>query len=239
MESLVSQPRIHGAFSCSVCLGDRFSYRKVLWDSLIDEWCLSPLEVSLIERQQGGYCVNCGSNFRSIALAGAICSHLGYDKGLQNLIRSKEVIGLKILEINEAGNLSRWLSQLPGHLLVKYPDVDMQSMPYQEGSFDLVVHSDTLEHISDPIGALRECWRVVKRGGALVYTVPLLPGRLTRSRAGLPPSFHGISTTDAPDFKVWTEYGADAYMHALSAGFSSCAITPFDFPSAFSLTALK
>lgn len=38
-------------------------------------------------------------------------------------------------------------------------------MPYPNTSFDLVVHSDVLEHIENPIQALKESRRVLRPGG--------------------------------------------------------------------------
>lgn len=45
-------------------------------------------------------------------------------------------------------------------------------MPFEEGSFDLTVSLDVIEHLEDDIGALRELRRVTKPGGALLVTVP-------------------------------------------------------------------
>jgi ubiquinone/menaquinone biosynthesis C-methylase UbiE len=70
-----------------------------------------------------------------------------------------------VLEINEAGTLSPLLRQLPGHVLTGYPAVDIHSMPYLDATFDLVLHSDTLEHVASPIRALEECRRVLRPGG--------------------------------------------------------------------------
>ena len=55
-----------------------------------------------------------------------------------------------MLEINEAGTLHPILRMLPRHRLVSYPEVDMTRLPFADRSFDLVVHSDTLEHVPDP-----------------------------------------------------------------------------------------
>jgi len=45
-------------------------------------------------------------------------------------------------------------------------------MPFEEGSFDLTVSLDVIEHLEDDVGALRELRRVTKPGGALLVTVP-------------------------------------------------------------------
>jgi SAM-dependent methyltransferase len=45
-------------------------------------------------------------------------------------------------------------------------------MPFADNSFDLISMFDVLEHIEDDRGALRETFRVLKRDGLLILTVP-------------------------------------------------------------------
>jgi SAM-dependent methyltransferase len=45
-------------------------------------------------------------------------------------------------------------------------------MPFDEGSFDLTVSLDVIEHLQDDVAALRELRRVTRPGGALLVTVP-------------------------------------------------------------------
>jgi SAM-dependent methyltransferase len=45
-------------------------------------------------------------------------------------------------------------------------------MPFEQGSFDLTVSLDVIEHLEEDVGALRELRRVTKPGGALLVTVP-------------------------------------------------------------------
>ena len=100
---------------------------------------------------------------------------------------------LRILEINQAGDLCRFFRRRSRHEMRAYPELDMMNMSgIASGTYDLVVHSDTLEHVPDPVLALRECRRVLRPGGACCFTVPIVVGRLTRSRQGLPPSYHGL-----------------------------------------------
>jgi SAM-dependent methyltransferase len=45
-------------------------------------------------------------------------------------------------------------------------------MPFADGSFELAVSLDVIEHLEDDVGALRELRRVVAPGGRLLVTVP-------------------------------------------------------------------
>ncbi len=48
----------------------------------------------------------------------------------------------------------------------------LESLPYEDGSFDLIASTDVIEHIAAEGEALRELWRVAKPGSALLLTVP-------------------------------------------------------------------
>jgi SAM-dependent methyltransferase len=231
--------RIINVIICSVCGGTTFSDQAVLWDALVVEWQLTSYERSYIDRQQGTCCLSCGANLRSVALSDAIRGAVGTDSTLREFCATHAASKLAVLEINEAGSLSPILGHLPGHVLAAYPNVDIHDLPYATDSFDLVVHSDTLEHVSNPLRALEECRRVLRPNGSLCFTVPTIVGRLTRSREGLPNSYHGGPETRAEDFKVHTEFGADAWMLPIQAGFSAVSTTTVDFPSALALTARK
>jgi hypothetical protein len=76
-------------------------------------------------------------------------------------------------------------------------------------------------------------------GGACCYTVPIIPGRLSRSREGLPDSWHGQSGTRDQDWRVRSEFGADAWCPVLEAGFESVSLTAIAWPAAVALTCLS
>jgi len=112
-------------------------------------------------------------------------------------------------------------------------------MDFETASIDVIIHSDTLEHIPDPKAALKESWRILKEGGHLFYTVPIVVGRLTRTRHGLPPSHHGSAETTREDLKVQTEYGADFWCEIFEAGFRRVALTSLIFPASVAISATK
>ena len=49
---------------------------------------------------------------------------------------------------------------------------DAMRLPFREGSFDLIVALDILEHLPDDEAALKEFQRILKPGGRVIATVP-------------------------------------------------------------------
>lgn len=223
--------------TCAVCGGNEFISHKVLWPELIDRWQLSPYEIEYIDRQQGQCCCVCGSNLRSIAIAKAIVDSYDYPGTLSEFVQSEYAVDLKVLEINEAGKLSRILKLIPNHQLAVYPLCDIMNMKYDDNTWDLVIHSDTLEHIEDPVLALSECRRILGPNGKCIFTVPIIIDRLSRSRAGLPESYHGSPSTSDKALLVHTEFGMDFWKYIFKAGFSRCHIHCLDYPAAFAIEA--
>ncbi len=48
----------------------------------------------------------------------------------------------------------------------------LESLPFEQGEFDLIAATDVIEHIEAEQEALRELWRVAAPGAALLLTVP-------------------------------------------------------------------
>lgn len=224
--------------ACSICGNDAFSQHSVLWPELIQEWQLSPLEAEYVERQQGMRCDKCSSNLRGVALGHAIRKTLKTEITLADWAKTEPAKDVGVLDMNGTA-ISSLFNRLPKYVRADYPEVDMQALPFVDASFDLVVHSDTLEHVPNPIHALVECRRVLKPDGALCFTVPIIAGRMTRSRDGLAPSYHGKSVEKRADYLVQTEFGADAWCYPMEAGFSSVEFTTLLFPAAIAITARR
>ena len=235
------KPRHRDADACPVCGGREFRQKPILWPELIAEWELTPVEAEQMDCQQGWGCRSCKCSLRAMTLAHGIMETLGWPGLFDALCQPGTLLSrMDVLEINEASQLSTHLSRLPRRILATYPAIDMQAMPYPDASYDLVIHSDTLEHTPEPLSALRECHRVLRHGGCLAYTVPIVTGRPTRSRAGLPPSFHGLASEPCrDDYRVHSEYGADAWCETMRAGFTEVRIATLRFPESVALIARK
>ena len=225
-------------FHCYACGGKEYYVEQVIWSGLIEEWQLSPAEADIINLQQGMKCKSCNTHMRGNALAYAILNCLGSKaKSLSELIRNsrEDISRLRILEINEAGNLGSFLSQFGGHHRVDYPDVDMHELTNLDQKYDLIVHSDTLEHVVNPVHALYQCKSVLSENGHLIYTVPVLSSRLTRDRTGLSTSSH--SKVSRADYIVSTEFGADFWCYPLEAGFQNIQLFSLHYPIALAIAA--
>jgi ubiquinone/menaquinone biosynthesis C-methylase UbiE len=49
---------------------------------------------------------------------------------------------------------------------------DITNIPEEDGSFDVVLCTEVLEHLPDPVKALNEFHRLLKKGGTLILTAP-------------------------------------------------------------------
>src|SRR5207247_6023199 len=115
-------------------------------------------------------------------------------------VSHQQVRQLTVVEINQAKNLSPFLEVLPQYALHSFPELDMQRMSFADSSIDIIIHSDTLEHVPDSKAALKESLRVLKPGGNLFYTVPIIICRLYLTRRGLPASHHGKTGATCSDY---------------------------------------
>lgn len=199
---------------CGVCGGPgNWSVRPVIGAVLAAQWRLRSEERAVIDVQQGHTCADCGTNLRGRTLARAVSSVLGHPGPLRASVSAHP--GLRVLEVNPAAGLTEHLAAATRHVCTTYPDVDMQRLPYEDDSFDVVLHSDTLEHVPDALLGMRECLRVAGAGW-VVFTTPVLASRLSRARGRYSSrSYHGGDTGRS---LVHHEFGADIWELLARAG---------------------
>jgi SAM-dependent methyltransferase len=94
---------------------------------------------------------------------------------------------------------------------------NLERLTFGDGTFDLVVTQDVFEHVMNPGPAFSEIARVLKPGGAHVFTVPYFFWKKTLVRAvaspdGIkylePPDYHGNPIDDKGSLVV-TEWGPE------------------------------
>jgi len=69
----------------------------------------------------------------------------------------------------------RVLDLIPNELVAEKKVCDVCAMPYPDGFFDRVAAFDLLEHIENDHKAIQEIHRVLRKDGALIFTVPAFP----------------------------------------------------------------
>jgi SAM-dependent methyltransferase len=175
-----------------------------------------------------------------MALAENILNFYSYNGPFIEFAYSRLGRRINVLEINEAGGLHKFLVNFKNITFAKFPEVDIQHLPYKDESYDVIIHSDTLEHIENRYLALEECYRVAKSDGVLFYTIPIINGRMTRDRNGLRDSFHGNQEeSQGHDYKVWTEYGSDFWVELFKVGFKEIRLVTVTDQSTISICARK
>jgi SAM-dependent methyltransferase len=113
---------------------------------------------------------------------------------------------------------------------------------FQSESLDAILSFDVFEHVPDVANAFRQCARVLKRSGILLFSVPFLPlERSTRVRAEqtadgsirhlLPPVYHGDPVNPGEGILCYREFGWDLLEQLKSAGFRTSRSLWYDSSS--------
>jgi SAM-dependent methyltransferase len=121
-------------------------------------------------------CVRCTANVTNLSLAPVIAKHFG-----------GHYAGRTAYELSTFGSTLKWLQRHFASVTVSeyFPDKpfgsvvdgivnqDVQRLTFPDESFDLVTSNQVMEHVPDDILGFSESLRVLKPGGALVFSVPL------------------------------------------------------------------
>ncbi|MEW6517300.1 MAG: tetratricopeptide repeat protein [candidate division FCPU426 bacterium] len=140
-------------------------------------------------------------------------------RAAQSVLTQAEVTGSEYL--GEA--------QTPGARVKGIRHEDALRLSFGDDQLDLVVSNDVYEHVPDILAALREACRVLRPGGALLFSIPFHQElEKTRPRAVredgkvvhlLPPQFHDDPVGDGGCL-VFYDFGWDILELCLEAGFS-------------------
>jgi SAM-dependent methyltransferase len=234
---------------------------SVLWPELIAEWELTPEWAEYFDQREGHRCGKCQVSLRSQSLARGIL-RAGFQLihvnalSLRALCQEPAFRSLHQAEINSAGGLHPFLAELPnlrysefGGMIPGVPSEDLMALSYATDSLDMVITSESLEHIPDVTAVLREIHRVLRPGGFHVFTVPIVWDRAhSRTRASLrdgkivhhfPPSYHGRTGIKADDLLVFHEFGRDFIGRCKTAGFETEVLHHPQNPALLSLLTRK
>ena len=179
----------------------------------------------------GRRCLRCLSTFRHRAV-GAVLGRLGVPRDAH------------VYELSSRGALCRHLRRTFARVTVSelFDDVppgrfrggvqcqDVQRLTYADDAFDLVTSTEVFEHVPNDRLAFSEVHRVLRAGGHLVFTVPLMEAGSTLERARLEngavvhmvePEYHGDRMRGSGSVLAFRTYGPDIVDRLRAAGFES------------------
>jgi SAM-dependent methyltransferase len=206
-------------------------------------FCGPSLFVRLHRDDAGVRCVRCT----------AAEIHLALGRALRELV--PDICALDVCEFSARGPLVVHLRRHARSLAVSeyFADVargqsvdgvrceDMQQLTYADASFDLLTHTEVLEHVPDDALALAQLHRVLRPGGRMLFSVPL-HGEVTVERARivdgtivhrLSPAYHADPQRPDTGVLAFRDYGADLLDRLRAAGFAEVRLHTVRSPLAW------
>ncbi len=124
-------------------------------------------------------CSKCGSVPRERAIMAAIemIKPKWRELEIHEASPSPRATSLRLKTECKRYSFSQFDEKLPRggeHPTAKWRNEDLEDLTFADKTFDLFVLQDVFEHVFNPDKALKEIERVLRPGGALVMTVPLV-----------------------------------------------------------------
>lgn len=217
--------------------------RRVIPARLIERWNLTPELAEALRRKESLDCSSCGAKLRARRIARVVLALFPASgaTSLRAWARSAHAQELRIAEINRIDGLHEQLSELPGLVASDFVEgarpggwaggvrhEDLMGLTFADQSLDLVLTSETLEHVPDLAVALGEIHRVLAPGGAHICTVPRrpdVPRTFARTRLGAGGDLEVLAPMirhpgGDVGYLVFTEFGTDWPNLACEHGFT-------------------
>lgn len=106
---------------------------------------------------------------------------------------------------------------------------DLCNLTFPDEAFDQLISLDVLEHIPDYEKAFSECFRVIKKGGSMMWSVPFSPNyekNIIRARIvdnkvihDLPAEYHGDPLSLTEGILCFQHFGWEMIEQMIRAGF--------------------
>ena len=230
---------VHGR--CSVCgAAGRFPFNSWILPSDMVRDLRDAAVVDAFRRRESLWCKRCGASLRIRRIADVLLLHYAKRaRFLAELVEEPAFRALRVAEVNSIGTAHDILARHPLLRYSEYPHEDVCALSYADAEFDLVLTSDTLEHVPDYERALRETRRVLRTGGRHVFTVPAARSR-ARTTARASHDEHGrlvhhtlpqhhcrgsgpfaLITRRRDDLLAYTDFGLDLLDRLRQAGFDA------------------
>lgn len=177
---------------CEICgrNGPKRFLQAAVSKELVAMWGLSDDEARWLRQKESMICPWCASKLRGRRLGTVFLRCVGSKAdSIEAYQKSEDVGSITVLILNRVDGLSERLAGLegvvqsefidgaaPGQVVAGQRHEDAQALTFADHSFDVVISSETLEHIPNLDKALDEISRVLRPGGVHIFTIPLKPG---------------------------------------------------------------
>jgi SAM-dependent methyltransferase len=142
------------------------------------------------------------------------------------------------------GPLHQALADVPGYVCSEYigdgyaPGAsvdgvrheDLERLSFADATIDVMLSSDVLEHVADAYRAHRDIFRVLRRGGMHIFTVPFMAGERDEVRARRvegriehlsEPIYHGDPLRPGQGILVWRIFSGEMLTRLREIGFET------------------
>jgi SAM-dependent methyltransferase len=197
-------------------------------------YCGPTLFVRLRREPTGVRCMRCAASAIHLVIGWALRDHV------------PDLAGSDVCELSARGPLAEFLERTaksvalseyfadaePGACRGGVRCEDVQRLSYADASFDVITHTEVLEHVPDDARAFAELHRVLRPGGTMLFTVPLYGGYPTIERARLrdgevahlmEPAYH-TDPLRGEGILAFRDYGLDIVERLRAAGFAEASV---------------
>lgn len=121
-------------------------------------------------------CLQCRANVTNLSLIPVIKDHFrGSFKGKRAYELSTYGSTLDWLRMHfERVDVSEYFpNRVRGEIVNGIQNEDIQNLTFEDDSFDVITSNQVFEHVPDDTKGYAECFRVLRHGGCLTFSVPL------------------------------------------------------------------
>ena len=194
--------------------------------------------------RESGACSECGASNRQRQMAFVLRTSLGLAP--TGRFTFPEICRIYNAEAN--GPLHRALEDAPDYICSEYVGdgyapgssvngvrhEDLERLSFADETIDVMLSSDVLEHVADAYRAHHDIFRVLRRGGVHIFTVPYMAGERDDVRARTvsgriehleEPIYHGDPLRPGQGILVWRIFSAEMLTRLQEIGFTTTTLS--------------
>lgn len=221
----------------------RFSsiIRYLSWADTINKWkiqkgncplCGKTIFISFKKDPFLTRCLRCRANITNLSLIPVIKEHIknDYNKSVYELSSYGSTLDFLKHNFSEVQFSEYFPDKNFGDVVNGILNQDVQKLTFKDNSFDIITSNQVFEHVPDDMKAFNECFRVLSKNGAFIFTVPLYTIKKTKKIASILnneivfeglPEYHDSRLGGANSAPVFYHHSThDICNRVKSAGFS-------------------